>query len=548
MATRSLLTNDMVSPFLQTQRTTPHTANPDSPSTTRNRQNTMVHSRSVPDMSTGPAAYGYKSLQNDPRADIGRLTALFDIIDLNKSETVTLDEMQWFLELQGQSVKRTEFQMIVEGMGIVGANAPLTRRSFVEFLLIRLADNPKCTFEVRVADTAPPDAKRVIDASILKKLLAAEAEEKKRKSMQPRKPSQWRGSVTGGKGGGVKTEFMIKTWEELEAISRKIPEMAGLKVAKIENYNPERAEVLRLERGAKTKKKKGKRPETAPAGGREDGNPEEEIGGGGRSALDPYYVKAASLQKDLEAQEGLEVKAGVSLTQQVLDRPSTAQTRGGGAFPYDQEHLSKVQFEQKRNPKADLGEEEEGVREQGSRASERRGSKSSVNKSQNAEMLTISYEDSSLDPLAMKSGKRTESPDNIVGGHNRGSPVISLSVSPSQIRRADEAARVKYAVEAEKQKTVEMLAAKEQAQIKEISTGNITEPKLAKLPPAAVRNHRDSFKKMASQFAVRDRPKSATGRSNGARAALRLQRALEFERVYGKPELNLNRPSTASGV
>ena len=75
----------------------------------------------------GPAAYGFSSLSNDPRADVPRLRELFDYMDLNNSGDISLDEMQWFLEMQGQSLKRTEFQMIVEELGITGANAPLTR-------------------------------------------------------------------------------------------------------------------------------------------------------------------------------------------------------------------------------------------------------------------------------------------------------------------------------------------------------------------------------------------------------------------------------------
>ena len=54
----------------------------------------------------GPQAFGFHSLVNDARADVPRLLELFDLVDLNGSGDISLDEMQWFLELQGQVMKR----------------------------------------------------------------------------------------------------------------------------------------------------------------------------------------------------------------------------------------------------------------------------------------------------------------------------------------------------------------------------------------------------------------------------------------------------------
>lgn len=253
--------------------------------------------------------------------------------------------LQWFLELQSQSIKRTEFQMIVEGMGIEGANAPLSRHNFVEFLLIRLAEDPKACFEVREVPKVPLDPNRVNDSKILKKLLEQKERERKAAKQKPRTQSSWRGSVRSkGAGHEMKTSFVIKTWEELESIRASIPNFLELHVSKIEDYDPEKAERLRKLRESQGKKKKGKgrgkRPGTAPAG-RDRG----ESGGGGgyddggesprvqyrtsaspltlslvvasASAFDPYYVKAPALQKGIEEQDTLEVKEGVVMKQQV---------------------------------------------------------------------------------------------------------------------------------------------------------------------------------------------------------------------------------------
>jgi len=82
------------------------------------RQSTMLSPKmrrnSTKNLFGTPGAYGYPQLQNDPRAHVPSLESLFDVIDLNESNTVTLDEMQWFLELQGTQIKRTEFQQVSE--------------------------------------------------------------------------------------------------------------------------------------------------------------------------------------------------------------------------------------------------------------------------------------------------------------------------------------------------------------------------------------------------------------------------------------------------
>lgn len=123
--------------------------------------------------------------------------------------------------------------------------------------------------------------------------------------------------------------------------------------------------------------------------------------------------------------------------------------------------------------------------------------------------------------------------------------MLSLSVSPSLMRRADETARARFAEEQEKLRAKKLVEERERNLIKEIGTGGGGDVMLGTLPPKSVRNNRSSLKKLASSFAVRDRPKSATGMSNGKRAAVRLQRALEFEKKY---EGGVGaRPSTASG-
>ena len=69
---------------------------------------TKKFTRQVEDMwgPDGPRAFGFPGLQNDSRANVPRLLELFDLVDLNRSGDISLDEMQWFLEMQGQVMKR----------------------------------------------------------------------------------------------------------------------------------------------------------------------------------------------------------------------------------------------------------------------------------------------------------------------------------------------------------------------------------------------------------------------------------------------------------
>ena len=118
--------------------------------------------------------------------------------------------------------------------------------------------------------------------------------------------------------------------EELEVIANSIPDFFCLHVAKVENYDPEKTEKNRtmMEKSPSKKRGKGNRPETAPAKAR--GKVDSDFG---QSAFDPYYIRASTLQKDLNDQENLEVRDGVSFTQQSPDRPSTATTRKGNPWP-----------------------------------------------------------------------------------------------------------------------------------------------------------------------------------------------------------------------
>ena len=563
-ATRSLSTSDTISPFLHTLKNPSPLPPPSQPSSPAKRP-PLSQSASQVDVKTGPAAYGFRSLQSDPRADVDRLCTLFDVIDLDSSSTITLDEMQWFLELQGQPVKRTEFQQCVESLGVVGANAPLTRRVFVQFCLSRLEGDPKCSFEVREVPAVPDDADRVSDSKMLKKLLArAEEEKKKAAAGKVRKPGAWKGTVSAGRGSQLKTEYVVKTWEELEALARSIPPRSSLSVERIEDWKPEKEEMVREVAAGEnnSKKKKGKkkgggtkRPETAPSAGRAAAAASEDSSDGGRSAFDPYYVKAPSLQRPIGEQESLDVAGGVVIKQQLPDRPSTATVRGGGRYPHDRERMSREQFERKMNPDVDGddGEHEEGggkggVSGEGSSklSGGSRGEQSGsgrVCRSPTSEILAVGADGAEGEDPKLKSGRRSESPTTPDVGL-RSSPVLSLSVSPALLRKADETARTKFAEEVELQKGFKVLAERERTQLGEVKTGGSSEPALPKLPPKEVRMIRGDLKKLATPFALRDRPKSATGRVNGARAMLRMQRAQEFDRMYAE---ELKRPSTASG-
>jgi len=322
----------------------------------------------------GPASFGFSSLSNDPRADVPRLKTLFDYMDLNDSGDISLDEMQWFLELQGQSMKRTEFQMIVEELGISGANAPLTRDKFVEFLLNRLANDDICCFEVRASEKVPIDQNRVTDAKELRRVLKEEQEKIRMEASiksRPRTKSSWSRGVPKTNHDHGKTEFIVKSWEELERLRATLPDYLCAQLGVVKNYDPE-ADVRRLAEAGKGKKKKRRttrRPGTAPAGrtkGGEGGTTElAKIGEGEGTAFDKYYVISPEYQRPIDQNDELAVSGGVEIKEMVKDRPSTATTRRGGEFPYNQQRLSREQWESKKNPEkyrdpTTRDEEEEG--------------------------------------------------------------------------------------------------------------------------------------------------------------------------------------------
>ncbi|GMI06619.1 hypothetical protein TrRE_jg11670 [Triparma retinervis] len=375
----------------------------------------------------GPSAYGFSSLSNDPRADVPRLKALFDYMDLNNSGDISLDEMQWFLELQGQSMKRTEFQLAVEELGITGANAPLTRTHFIQFLLQRLRDNPKACFEVRASEKVEADPNRATDAKELKKLLADEKERlrvAKEIKSRPRKKSSWRAGHAKTSHDHGKTEFIMKSWEELERLRAGLPNYLVAQLGRVTNYDPagDARRAREKEASGKSKRRTTRRPGTAP-------------------------------------------------------------------------------------------------------------------KSQDKELARIDDE-SSMSFKSLKDGRRSESP-------KMPSP-NPLNTSPVLLRRAENEFKAraleKDALEAE----IRALELKESSLLKEVSTSAMKEPSLGKLPPKNVRKNMETYKKLASHNVLSrgNRPKSAIGKSNGARAKLRMQRALEFEKQGG---FALIRPSTASG-
>ena len=105
----------------------------------------------------------------------------------------------------------------MESLGITGANAPMPKLKFVEFLLARLEQDPACSFEVRENAKVPTDPVRVSDSRILKKLLQREEEEGERaKQMlgRQRSMSTWRGGSR-SQHNLLKTEFVTKSWEEV---------------------------------------------------------------------------------------------------------------------------------------------------------------------------------------------------------------------------------------------------------------------------------------------------------------------------------------------
>ena len=502
---------------------------------------------------SGPVAYGFRSLQNDPRADVERLEGLFEYMDLNNSGDISLDEMQWFLELQGQSIKRAEFQNIVEGLGLSGPNAPLTKDKFVEFLLMKLANDPKCCFEVRASKKVPPDQVRLSDSKILKKLLLADEEEKriaKQKKQQSRKISNWRGGE--GKSGRHKTEFITMSWEELERLRSTLPDYLCAKLVKVTNVDQEEAKGPDSS-GKRKKNAKSNRPATAPAGGgmQASASASELTGGGSKidgenpdSAFQKYYIMAPTFQPSIGDSAHIAPKPGVVFREQTEGRPSTATERQGGDWPCNFEHLSRSQWEErKKRPRLDGGDDDdpenddEDVSEAEKESREARSHSSPtvgvVTPTGDIELLKIEAESSNL-LKSLKDARRSESP-------KRPSP-NPLNSSPVLLKKAEDEIKARLARDTHNKEQLRVIEAKE-SELKEINTGSTKEPKVGKLPHKNVRARREEFKKLASPFAPRNRPMSATGKVNGARSALRMQRALEFERRG-----ILSRPSTAQGV
>ena len=138
---------------------------------------------------------------------------------------------------------------------------------------------------------------------------------------------------------------------------------------------------------------------------------------------------------------------------------------------------------------------------------------------------------------------------NLGGARKSSSPQLPspnpMSTSPALLKRAEEEVRAKWAREQAEAKTVALLVKREKELLKEVSTGGSVMVNNAVLPPPKIRENREAYKRMATAHLTRTRPKSATGKSNGSKSALRLKRAQEFERVFGA---TLARPSTASKV
>ena len=86
---------------------------------------------------------------------------------------------------------------------------------------------------------------------------------------------------------------------------------------------------------------------------------------------------------------------------------------------------------------------------------------------------------------------------------------------------------------------------KETTLIKELPTtiSNVA-PAVSTLPPKRARENRLEMKKYASENSLRFRPKSATGKSNGVKASIRLERALGWQKD-GALDGNGKRPGTA---
>ena len=500
----------------------------------------------------GPSRYGYPNLQNDPRAKISDLEDLFDVIDLNKSETVTLDEMQWFLELQGTAIKRSEFQQIVEKIGVEGPNAPLDRDKFVHFLLYILNENSKATFEVREVKATPVPPQRIQDSKILKKILVEDAEAKKLRNSQPpprAKPYNGGGGGGGRIGGGMKTELCFKSWQELEALRQSLPDPFALEVSQISDYDPNAVKNPPSTQKKKKKNRNGNknRPVSAPAGRGSRANSK-----GNESDSDEFspqfYERAPDYQGSICGREALEVREGVTIKEQVADRPQTATERSGGDWPYDPEHLTKKQFEQMKNPELYAEEEDE---ELGSLHHSSKSSFKPVTATGNVTVsphasVELSGTSEHDDLISLKDGRRSESPSaNLpLGGspNSHGHTPHSIRTSPVLLRRFDAENKKNQALQNAANSKIKALEEAEN-NLKEIPTGTIKPPVLGLLPPARARKNRAEIKKLASNFALRSRPKSATGQINSSWTSQRLERAREFNN-----ELINNRPSTSGGL
>lgn len=196
--------------------------------------------------------------------------------------------------------------------------------------------------------------------------------------------------------------------------------------------------------------------------------------------------------------------------------------------------LSHEQWEERKNP-AKYGDDE-GENDEVKKATlnqKSHASSSAISVSPSAEILR--EEDDELASFSIGGARKSSSPQ--LPSPN------PMSSSPVLLKRAEEEARAKWARDQNDKKAAALLEKREKELLKEVSTGGTVNVSNAILPPPKIRENREAYKRLATEHLTRTRPKSATGRSNGAKAALRLKRAQEFERLYGGP---LTRPSTAS--
>jgi len=209
--------------------------------------------------------------------------------------------------------------------------------------------------------------------------------------------------------------------------------------------------------------------------------------------------------------------------------------------------LTKEQFKRLKNP--ELFNDEEGEDED--LGSLHHSSKSSfrpvggpVTVSPNASLSIEVGDDDDL--LSLKDGRRSESPTNRHGG----SP-CNLSTSPALLRRAEAEEKKLMGMATAKASHLKLVEEKESG-LREIRVGEIKPPVLGKLPPARARGKREEMKKLASDFTLRSRPKSATGQSNSSFTSQKLARAIEFNSRDGGHfgsgvGGSLERPSTSAG-